>query len=114
LEVMMQKGELLQAWASQDPARYDDCIAHWTETRLRLARVRPRPQEYYQVVFNAALALLDKFDLDHDSTKLRQAEQLLKSTLALDASLDGAETVRKYRSLLVRAQSKLPAGRSPR
>lgn len=105
LEVLMKRGELLQAWSKKDPKQYDACVEHWTRTRLLLSRVKPRPKEYYTVVYNTALCLVEQGEVNHDVAKARQAEQLLKTTLTLEASLDGPETVKKYQELLTRSQA---------
>jgi hypothetical protein len=82
-----------------------DCVAHWTQTRMLLSRVRPRPKEYYLVVYNAALCLVEQAAMNHDPVKTRQAELLLKTTMALEATLDGPGTVQKFQTLLKRLQS---------
>ena len=114
LELLMKKGEVLQAWALKDPKHFDECVAHWTQTRLRLARLRPPPKEYYQVVYNTSFCLLEQSDRTRDPNRLRQAEQLLKTTLALEPALDSPDTVKQFQALLVRIQSQqVPAPSSP-
>jgi tetratricopeptide (TPR) repeat protein len=100
LEPLLEKGRILQAWAEKDPQRYEDCVAHWTRVRLLLARVQPRPAEYYDAVYNAAAALVAQGRLKKDASKAQQAEKLLKSTLALDPDLNGPETVARFHALL--------------
>lgn len=114
LEILMQKGKVLQGYAREDVTRYDECVAHWTKVRLMLARVQPRPKEYYDVVYHAAVALYEQAYKTQDGEKARQAEQVLKSTLALDAKLDGKETVEKFNLLLeqirkVQSRTAVPA-----
>lgn len=113
LEVLLKKGEVLQDWAGVDPKHYEECVAHWTRTRLLLARVRPRPKEYYQVVYNTAFCLAEQATRGNNPAKAQQAEQLLKSTLVTDAKLDGPETVKKYQALLTRLQSTAASPSTP-
>jgi len=108
LEPLMEKGYILQALAERDPKnpkRYDECIRHWTDIRVRLGRAKTRPPEYYDALYNAALCLVRQSKATGDKTKATQAEQLLKSQLTLTPNLNGPETVKKFESLLHQARS---------
>jgi len=108
LEPLMEKGHILQALAERDsknPKRYDECIRHWTDIRVRLGRIQPRPPEYYDALYNAALCLVRQSKATGDKTKAAQAEQLLKSQLTLTPNLNGPETVKKFESLREQARS---------
>ncbi|HEY2411413.1 MAG TPA: tetratricopeptide repeat protein [Pirellulaceae bacterium] len=108
LEPLMEKGYILQTLAERDPKnpkRYDDCIRHWTEFRVGLGRMKPRPPEYYDALYNAALCLVRQSKVTGDKKKAAQAEQLLKSQLTLTPNLNGPETVKKFESLLQQARS---------
>ena len=67
--------------------------------------MQPRPPEYYEVVLNTAACLLERSTDIKDATKVQQAEQLLKSTLALNPALNGAETVTRYNELLAKIEA---------
>lgn len=104
LELLMQKGKVLQAWAKSDATRYDPCIAHWTNVRMKLGSLQPKPPEYYEVVYNAAFCLVEQSNAARNATKARHAEQLLKSTLALNPNLNGPEMVQRFNALLKQLQ----------
>jgi len=103
LEPLMEKGRILQDLATRDPKRYDDCIAHWTEVRVKLGAIRKRPPEYYEVLYNAAFCLVQVAQRTKDGDKALQAEQMLKSTLTLSPNLSGPDMVAKYNALATRA-----------
>lgn len=100
LEPLMEKGRILQSWAETDPKRYAECVAHWTHVRTLLGRVRKRPPEYYEALYNAALCLLYEARYTKKKEKALQAEQILKSTLTLSPSLSGPDMVARYKALL--------------
>ena len=113
----MEKGHILQSLAERDPRRWDECLAHWTELRVRLGRSKPRPPEYYDVLYNAALCLVRQAHLNNNKEKALQAEQILKSTLTLSPKLNGPEMVGKFESLLgqavsLRGESAAPGART--
>jgi hypothetical protein len=110
----MQKGKVLQALASQDAAHYETCIAHWTSLRLKLGAMQPKPPEYYEVVYYTAASLLEQAAVSRDKTheeKTRQAEQLLKATMALSPKLSGPEMVVRYQDLLQRIDDRAKSSR---
>jgi tetratricopeptide (TPR) repeat protein len=102
LEPRMERGQIVQSWAETEPDRYPQAVAQWTELRTALQNMRPRPNEYYEVVYNAAFCLAANSEHSGDKTSARQAEQLLKSVLILSPSLSGEEMVAKYNSLVER------------
>jgi tetratricopeptide (TPR) repeat protein len=104
LEPLMEKGHILQSLAERDPRRYDECIAHWTDLRVRLGRSKTRPPEYYDVIYNAAFCLVRQASLNKNK-KASQAEQMLKSTLVLTPKLSGPDMVARYEALLNQAVS---------
>jgi tetratricopeptide (TPR) repeat protein len=103
LEPLMEKGLILQAWAQRDPKRYDECIAHWTNVRVLLGRMKTRPPEYYDVLYHAASCLLAQAKATKDPAKALQAEQMMKSTLTLSPKLNGPDTVARYTALAAEA-----------
>jgi tetratricopeptide (TPR) repeat protein len=100
LEPLMEKGYILQSLSERDPRRLEQCVAHWTDLRLRLGRLAPRPPEYYEVLYNAALCLLRQARHTSSQEKALQAEQMLKSTMTLSPKLSGPDMVAKYEALL--------------
>ncbi len=104
LEPKMEKGRLLQAWSDQDPAHFDEAVAHWTMLRTRLAKATKKPPEYYEVVYNAASCLFTESMKTRNQQKALQAEQLLNATLVLSPKLNGPEMVAKYKELLQKAR----------
>ena len=111
LEPLMEKGRILQSWAQREPKRYPECVAHWTQVRQLLGRLKTRPPEYYEVLYNAALCLMSDARNSKDKEKALQAEQMLKSTLTLSPSLSGPDMVAKYKALL--SQAMAYQGKSP-
>lgn len=102
LEPRMVKGYVLEDWAKQNPEKYVDAVAQWTEVRLMLGRLAQKPPEYYDVIYHAASCLFEQGQKTKDPTRLQQAEQVLKSTLVLSPNLNGQERVEQYRELLKR------------
>jgi hypothetical protein len=103
LEPLMEKGYILQSLAERDPKRLDECLAHWTDLRLRLQRSKNRPPEYYDVIYNAAACLVRQARATSSAEKALQAEQILKSTMTLSPKLSGPDTVARYETLLSQA-----------
>jgi hypothetical protein len=118
LEPLMEKGYILQSLAQQDSKRYDECIAHWTNLRVRMGASKARPPEYYEALYNAAWCLIQQArqgDKKKAQEKAQQAEQMLKSTLTLTPKLSGPDLVAKYEALLgqavtMRGEAPAPAG----
>lgn len=102
LEPLMEKGRILQSWAEKDPKHYDECVNHWSRIRILLGRMRNKPPEFYEVLYNASFCLLQQAKATKDANKALQAEQMLKSTMTLSPKLNGPDTVEKYKSLLTK------------
>jgi hypothetical protein len=105
LEPRIERAQILQSWAESDPKRYSQAVVQWIELRTALQNVRPRPKEYYDVVYNAAFCLVAQCEPTGDKSLVRQAEQLLKSVLVLSPNLTGPETVAKYNALVERCRN---------
>jgi len=112
LDVLMEKGRILQDWSKKDPTKFGSAIAWWNELRLKLQRVRSKkkPTELYEVIYNCADCLMmESAELVKagNSAKAgdeaKQASQLLKSTLTLAPRLSGAEMVARYQVLMEQA-----------
>jgi tetratricopeptide (TPR) repeat protein len=100
LEPRMVRGYVLDDWARRNPDKYDAAVAQWTEVRLLLSRLQPKPPEYFEVVYRVASCLYGQWQQTKEATRLQQAEQVLKSTLVLSPKLSGPEQVAQYRDLL--------------
>lgn len=100
LAPMLEKGRILQTLAESDPKRWQECVEHWTQVRVLLQQSRPRPPEYYEALYGAALGLVRDGGPKKDVEKLTQAEQMLRSTMVLSPTLSGEVMVKQYTSLL--------------
>jgi TolA-binding protein len=114
LEPRIERAQILQSWAEIEPDRYPQAVTQWTELRTALQNVRPRPKEYYDAVYNAAICLAAHSKHSGDKTPARQAEQLLKSVLILSPSLAGPEMVAEYNALVERCQNLQAEKRKPK
>ncbi|HWC91338.1 MAG TPA: hypothetical protein VG433_16830, partial [Pirellulales bacterium] len=123
LEPLMERGRILQGWSEKEPKHFPDAVAQWTELRTKLQRMRPKPTEYYEVIYNAAFCLVQEArqlkTKDQRELKASQAEALLKSTRTLSPKLSGPEMVARYDVLLIEAMAiqgrkpQPPAGANP-
>ncbi|MBC7816926.1 MAG: hypothetical protein IAG10_08575 [Planctomycetaceae bacterium] len=105
LEPMIEKGNIIQALAEDDPKRYDEAVKWWTGIRNKLQnQTGKKPPAYYEVVYNTAFCLAAQ----KQPEKNTQAAQLLNATLALAPALDGPDRVEKYKALL----KQLPAAKT--
>ena len=107
LEPLMEKGYILEGLAEKEPARYDASVSHWVMLRTKLQTLRPKPPEYYDVMYRVAACLVREAEKSNDKAvvldKARTAEQVLKAALVLSPKLNGPDTVARYRVLLDRA-----------
>jgi hypothetical protein len=107
LEPLMEKGYILEDWAENESARFDQSVSHWSMLRKRLQPMRPKPPEYYEVMYRVAACLVREAEKSKDKAivmdRARTAEQLLKAALVLSPKLNGPDTVARYRVLLDRA-----------
>jgi tetratricopeptide (TPR) repeat protein len=110
LEPRMVKGFILEDWAKQNPEKFVDAVAQWTEVRMMLGRMAQKPPEYYDVIYHTASCLFELYQKTKDAARLQQAEQVLKSTLVLSPNLNGQERVEQYRELLKRIAAAREAG----
>jgi hypothetical protein len=107
LEPLMEKGYILEGWAEKEPARFDASVAHWVMLRKKLQALRPKPPEYYEVMYRVAACLVREAEKSNNKAtvldRARTAEQVLKAALVLSPKLNGPDTVARYRVLLDRA-----------
>ncbi len=95
LEPMMEQGFLYEDWAksSKEAARWNTAYSYWSRLGQRLAAGRPRPIQYYESQYHAAIALQG---LGRDS----QAVQTLKGVMTLSPSVGSPEWKAKYQALV--------------
>jgi hypothetical protein len=107
LEPLMEKGYILEGWAEKEPARFDESVSHWVMLRSKLQALRPKPPEYYEVMYRVAACLVREAEKSQDKATIldrsRKAEQVLKAALVLSPKLNGPDTVARYRVLLDKA-----------
>jgi hypothetical protein len=107
LEPLMEKGYILEGWAEKEPARFDESVSHWVMLRKKLQTLRPKPPEYYEVMYRVAACLLREAEKSNDKAttfdRARTAEQVLKAALVLSPKLNGPDTVARYKVLLDKA-----------
>jgi hypothetical protein len=103
LEPLMEKGRILEELAAKNPKLYDQCVAHWTDLRVRLGAAKPPPPEYYDVLASAAQCLIKQSRATKDKEKALQAEQILKSTMVLSPKLNGEDTVARFQAIIAEA-----------
>ena len=103
LDLLVQKGKILQAWSKVDPSHYSEAVGQWNTVRTMLAGMNPKPPEYYEAIYNTAECLVIQSQRDKKPDSASQAEKLLAGTLVLDPKLNGPDTVAKFKALLKRA-----------
>jgi hypothetical protein len=103
LDLLMQRGRILQAWAKIDPKHYPEAVSHWTKLRTMLSRSRSLPNEYYEVVYAAAECLVFESEQNKDGSRADQAEQLLRATMLRNPALSGPDMVARYNVLAKKA-----------
>ncbi len=121
LEPLMEKGYILEGLAEKDPTRFDESVSHWVMLRTKLQALRPKPPEYYEVMYRVAACLVREAEKSADKAvaadRALKAEQVLKAALVLSPKLNGPDTVARYRVLLDRAialQGRQPERREER
>jgi hypothetical protein len=104
MEPNLERARILQALAETDPTKYPDAVAAWSKLRVALSKAVKKPPEYYEIVYGAAEALAGQAGTTSDpkvaAESRKQAQQLLKATLALSPNLSGPEMVDRYNALL--------------
>lgn len=107
LEPQMEKGYILEGWAEKEPTHYNESVAHWVMLRKKLQTIRPKPPEYYEVMYRVAACLVREAETSKDKAtatdRARTAEQVLKAALVLSPKLNGPDMVARYRALLDKA-----------
>lgn len=94
LEPMMEQGYLYEDWAraTKEAARWNTAYSYWSRLGQTLARGRPRPIQYYEAQYHAAVAL-------QGLGRKAQALQTLKGVMTLSPSVGNSEWKAKYQAL---------------
>ena len=95
IEILMEKGLLMEAAATSanSTAAWSASFKQWQTIALRLNAARPKPVEYYDAWYHAALALSRE-------GKAKEAKQTLAGIMRLSPNVGGAEMKQKYKTLL--------------
>ncbi len=100
LDPLMEECRLLEAQAEKEPAKLDEAINKWVTLRTRASKAKTKPPEYFDIVYELARCYMKKYQAGKDKEIAKQAEALLKSTLALSPQLNGPDTVTKYNAMI--------------
>jgi tetratricopeptide (TPR) repeat protein len=93
IEVRAEKGLVLEARAAAKQGSWNAAFAQWQKLALELAGIRPKPVEYYDAWYHAALAL-------KNMNKTAEARQTLASVMRLSPTVGGPEMKAKYKDFL--------------
>ena len=102
LPPLMERARVMQAWAATDPAKFDQAMAEWIRIRNLLEPMRPKPREYYDVVFYAAECLYIQAVKTPEQAREKaiQASQWLNGAKLMNPRLSGPDAVERYKALL--------------
>jgi hypothetical protein len=70
-----------------------------------LEKIKPRPPEYFEVIYKCAVCLYTQYEKTKDKAKLSDAEKLLNATMVLNTKLSGPDMVAQYKALLKRIKA---------
>jgi len=93
MEVLMTKGLLLESKATAHKGTWAASFNHWRNLALQLANKRPKPPEYFEAWYHAALALLKDGKPD-------EAKKTLNGVMRLSATVGTPEIKARYNDLL--------------
>jgi hypothetical protein len=102
LAPLLEQARVMNAWAEQDATKLDDALGEWTRIRNLLEPMRPKPREYYEVVYSAAACLYQAAlkNPDQAQQKAIQAAQWLNAAMLMNGDLSGPDMVARYKALL--------------
>ena len=111
LEPRLEECRILQAQAeiSQNPKDFAEASAGWSNLRQRLEGIKPRPTEYYEVLYNAANCLVVEAEKSKSKDKeaaaatALKAEKVLNAALFNNRNLSGPDMVAQYNALIKKA-----------
>jgi tetratricopeptide (TPR) repeat protein len=93
LDIIMERGLVLQDWGPTDPARLKTAIDHWNYWGQQLEKLSPRPSQYWEVRLNLLRCLVDRArkpaDAKDREQRLKQAEQQLLLLTKTSTTLGG-------------------------
>lgn len=93
LDIVMERGFVLQDWGPTDPPRLETAINHWAYWGQQLEKLSPRPSQYWEVRLNLLRCLIDRARKPADSKdreqRLKQAEQQLLLLTKTSTTLGG-------------------------
>jgi tetratricopeptide (TPR) repeat protein len=95
IEILVGKGLLLEAEAQAGRGDWSAALRHWEKLTEQLARLRPRPVEYYDAWYHVAWVLAKQ----QNNAKARQA---LLGVMRLSKNVGSPEMKAKYEGLLAR------------
>ena len=61
IDAILEYGRILSWWATEEPARWDQAIAHWNRYARLLGMARRRPAEYYEAWAYLLLSHIGKY-----------------------------------------------------
>jgi cellulose synthase operon protein C len=103
IEPQMEKGFLLEAKAAVKQGTWVGAYNHWKALALKLGSMSPKPTQYYEAWYQAALDLKAIGDAERDATKKRSnydmAKATLRSVMKLSNNLGTPEIQAKYDQL---------------
>lgn len=104
LDPQVERARILQGMAEDTPAKWAEATASWAKLRSAFQRSAKKPPAYYEIIYNTAACLAGQARNSSDPKAAaeftKQANQLLKGTLALSPALNGPEMVAQYQALL--------------
>ncbi|WP_435006374.1 tetratricopeptide repeat protein [Tundrisphaera lichenicola] len=92
LEPLMERGYLADARAEANELAWNKSYSYWRTLALRLNGMRPKPKEYFEAWYHAAVAL-------QRQGNLALAKQTLASVMRLSPDLGDPEMKAKYQEL---------------
>ena len=95
LEPQMEKGYLLDARADANEVNWNEVYTYWKTLALRLANMSPKPVEYFDAWYHAAVAL-------QKQNKPVLARQTVASVMRLSPTLGSPEMKAKYDELIAK------------
>src|SRR5262249_19544814 len=72
LNIVMERGLVLQEWGPTDPPRLKTAIEHWAYWGQQLEKLSPRPAQYWDVRLNLLRCLVDRARTPADRTDREQ------------------------------------------
>jgi len=100
IDAMLEQVRILEQLSKTNSKYCQSCIEQGTKLRKLLSRMQPRPAEYYEVILATARCLFLQSNSGKNAEQIKQAEQLLKSTMTLSPDLSGPDIQEQYRQLL--------------